>query len=317
MVGYLERYVKSARMSDLKESICWEALSMNPYVDMFDIAANPQYPWSLSAFCANPNATIDDLIHAKSGGIEQFDGKRVDSCMFQMNLVPMDYVLKHVDTFDWNWALLSCNPSLRLWHVVRNMDKPWDWWMLCANAAVSFEDVMEHAEHLPWRMRGLSWNPTVNFERHILPHLDAVDWSWSGISRNPSVRLQHVLDHPELPWDWSSLTCGNPNIGVQDILQNPHLPWHLSDLGRNVNVTYSDVVNNTPCISWNWKELSINSRIFQVRVADQDYQNAARDHVAAVKIQRLWKRSISDPAFHLCKRRLHCEFNQLLNSVSP
>jgi hypothetical protein len=129
------------------------------------------------------------------------------------------------------------------------------------------------------------------------------------ISYNSNITLQNILDHKELPWDYSRISS-NLNITLQNILDHPELPWNFSQLSSNPNITFQNVVDH-PEINWNYNILSSNFNIF--RVSDLEYFIYIKKHIAINRIKRQWLQTIYNPIYKICKKRLLKEFYKLEN----
>jgi hypothetical protein len=56
--------------------------------------------------------------------------------------------------------------------------------------------------------------------------------------------MEDVHAHPELPWDWFTLSQ-NPNVTIQDVLAHPDKPWALIGLCRNPRITLQELQRHT------------------------------------------------------------------------
>ncbi len=130
------------------------------------------------------------------------------------------------------WNLLSQNPTVSIYDVIDNLEKPWDWDELSRNRGISFRDIN---------------------------HYKTFSWNWRYVSRNENVTMKDVLDNPSYAWDFSALS-GNPGIKFQDILDHPEFDWSWDDVSENINITTQNVLNH-PDFKWNMDLLSTNPAI--------------------------------------------------------
>ena len=79
------------------------------------------------------------------------------------------------------------------------------------------------------------------------------------ICDNANITFEHVINHPDIPWDWNSLSQ-NPSITYNTIISNPYKYWTWYYVSRNPSITFDDVLTY-PDKSWNWSYLSLNPNI--------------------------------------------------------
>jgi hypothetical protein len=110
---------------------------------------------------------------------------------------------------------------------------------------------------------------------------------------------------PDKPWDYMGLSF-NPSITYRDVLSDPDKPWDYMGLSLNPNITYRDVLSD-PDKPWDYYSLSC--RLIIPTLPDQE--EFATRWIAACRIQRHWKRAISDPQMSMCQKRLLREYVSL------
>ena len=71
---------------------------------------------------------------------------------------------------------------------------------------------------------------------------------YSCISKNPNVTIETVLENPDKPWNFYTITL-NPNITWNIVSSNPDKNWNYSYLSENPNITW-DIVRDNPDIPW-------------------------------------------------------------------
>ena len=150
---------------------------------------------------------------------------------------------------------------------------------------------------------GLSRNPSVTMD-HVLAHPDK-PWNWKFLSGNPRVTMDHVLAHPDKPWNWNFLS-GNPSVTMDHVLAHPDKPWEWYYLSENPSVTMDHVLAHLD-MPWNWSGLVQNESIFEI-----DLDRRLWEHISASKIQSCWRTSVSNPNFTLCRKRLLSEYLGLI-----
>jgi hypothetical protein len=95
--------------------------------------------------------------------------------------------------------------------------------------------------------------------------------------------------------DWSKISF---IADISVIRTHLHLPWDYRYVSTNASVKTSDLSNKT--IPWNYNLVRL-----------EDDATLARRWIAASRIQRHWKRCVSDPEHPICVRRLMYEFYSL------
>jgi len=61
------------------------------------------------------------------------------------------------------------------------------------------------------------------------------EWLVSFFNHWSKIKMQDVLEHPELPWNYAVLS-ENPAITMQDVEENPDKPWNFENLSKNPNL---------------------------------------------------------------------------------
>ena len=148
--------------------------------------------------------------------------------------------------------------------------------------------------------------------KHVLNKIENsnIPWDWYGLSMNPIITWEIVRAHPDKHWDWYWLSQ-NPNITWDIVRANPDKPWSWYGLTKNPNITW-DIVRANLEKPWSWFWLSQNSSfLLSGTEQKQIIVMCCREHQAAKRIQKAWRRAISDPCFRLCKIRLKREFHDL------
>ena len=132
-----------------------------------------------------------------------------------------------------------------------------------------------------------------NFFKFIEDNPDK-PWNWNGISYNPNITMEIIKANPDKPWDWIGISY-NPNITMEFVEDNPDKPWDWSGISYNPNITMEFIKAN-PDKPWNWNGISQNSF--------EKERELIKEHMAATKIQRSFKKYRYDPKYPFCKRVL-------------
>lgn len=225
-----------------------------------------------------------------------------------------------VDRFQkwpWNWKKLStCRPTIDT--VLKYLDKQWDWDILTIEPGITFTDMVNYP-NLPWRIENLffqeiSDESDLEFLRMYRDRYDEVAW----IDHSKRVKWSLVKKSLDLPWRFDII---QPEITTLEDLGflGPHMDWvHLS---KTVDVNLILAAKSLP---WLWGVVSTNPTLTLHHVmahplvpwrytavpAERLDAVLARKWMAAFKIQTLWRRSISDPLFAVCRKRLLEEWGE-------
>jgi hypothetical protein len=110
------------------------------------------------------------------------------------------------------------------------------------------------------------------------------------------------------PWNHIALSY-RYDIPVEDIKKHTEIDWDEIVYYR-YDLSLEEVEKNKN-IKWNWVTISANPCCI---CNESDEQMLSRRYMAAYKIQQYWRKVISNPNHHLCKKRLlYWEFQELEN----
>lgn len=219
----------------------------------------------------------------------------------------------------WDWDQLShLNPPLQF--VLAHLSRPWDWQGVSLSANITFSDMVRRKD-LPWMIEEVLFNEISHDEdieylrtfsdrydfQAWVDHSRRVKWDlvkkstdlpWVYFSIEPNIETSEDLDfirnNDPAVWNWGYLSMNTP---IHLIVQNQDLPWNWLIVSTNPTVTYKDVVDN-PSIQWDYSMVP----------AEKFNDGLARQWIAASHIKRMFKRSISDPSYKMCRDRLSNEF---------
>lgn len=82
-----------------------------------------------------------------------------------------------------------------------DMDQKWTW--LSERMILTEEYLEQLRTDLPWNWKSVSKNKHLS-PNFVLKYKKTIPWNWSSLSQNPAFDWKFILDHPELPWDWST-----------------------------------------------------------------------------------------------------------------
>lgn len=90
------------------------------------------------------------------------------------------------------------------------------------------------------------------------------------LSSNPNITIEFIKQNLNKNWGWISLSR-NPAIKLQDIIDNPNLPWNYNTMSSNPNITLNFVYRNIDK-NWNWEELSRNKLEYDTKIKENIIQ---------------------------------------------
>lgn len=222
----------------------------------------------------------------------------------------------------WNWDQLSYkNPGIDF--VLKHLSKPWNWPVLSLSHGITFTEMVQ-TKHLPWVIEDVLFTEIDQIE-HIeylrcfrdrydfnswVDHSSRVRWNlvkgspdlpWVYFSVKPEMDtqedIQFIMDNDPAVWNWGYLSSNTP---INLILQNRDLPWNWCIVSSSENVTWHIVTDN-PDVPWDYT-------LVPPEVFDDIF---ARRWIAASHIKRMFRKSISDPSYKMCRNRLNREFADL------
>jgi hypothetical protein len=186
--------------------------------------------------------------------ILQYPDKNWDwTCLSETNIaVSSSFISKHMD-LPWDLdGLVSTFPWEEILPIVlKYPEKEWHWaWI--SGWPLSNETILLLENKLNFTI--LSLHADLNF---IVSH-PHYQWSWSNISDRIDVQLpKYVLDYPDLPWDYASLSK-SPFLGTVIIEANIDKPWNWDTLSLNVSINWNFIKKHLDK-PWNWEKLSMSS----------------------------------------------------------
>lgn len=148
-------------------------------------------------------------------------------------------------------------------------EKPWNWYGLTANPAITLEFIQANPE-LPWKRDFFVTNPNV---------------TWDYIRDNGLLNSIHLSRNPNITWDNIQESLGFPGIIHKPmVVYTPPIDqpicWDWAQLLANSNITWETIRGN-PIFDyplyhdhhrdWNWAKLSANSSItWEIYKANSD-----------------------------------------------
>ena len=286
----------------------WQYVSLNKNIKCIDIENNPDLPWNWTSISSNPNIT-------------------------------WNFYKENMDK-PWDLEILCNNPNIE-WDLefIRSNTEHVYWYSLCKNKHISCDFIKYTCSKK--QLYNISSNPNITIE-YILNNLD-LQWEWRTISRHANITFQIIKEHLDLPWNWEFISY-NPNITLDIIRDNIDMPWNWwslcytdkltwefirdnrekynfnwtslkkkasQNISYNQNITLK-IVEENPDFTWDEHGLRNNRNILAELLESVDLKmNLIREWRAAKTIQKYWFRSITNPEYCLCIKRLCREFDEI------
>jgi hypothetical protein len=152
----------------------------------------------------------------------------------------------------WDWALLSKNPSLP-WSekLIEKYEEEWDWDLLSTNTGFPWTAEFIEKYQDKWDWEALSDNPSLPWSIDLINRYQE-EWNWDNLSWNKGLPWSEELIEKYLKrWNWMEF----------GLSANENLPWN-----KNFIEKYLD--------KWHWTDLCANAGIPWT----QEWLNAYQDY---------------------------------------
>lgn len=151
---------------------------------------------------------------------------------------------------------LYANPLLTIGAVLQDIERHpdkrhlWASPYATAKTGVRLESYEQHFPATPIASRPCSYeNLTLEF---VLRHPE-LPWDWESLSHHENIPVDQILAHPELPWVYSEIgVSAHPGLRLEHMNYNPALPWDRSVAFRKAlspRATY-DQIMAAPDLPW-------------------------------------------------------------------
>jgi hypothetical protein len=255
----------------------WYQISKHKNITGDDIINNSSrnFRWNRRGVCENPNITPEMLTIWLQGQCHPDRcrvRRRCSSCpenwtFFSNNPnITISYILKNKTNTYWDWFKLSghpnidvdsifenadlpwlfrgvsANPTLKMRHVMQNLDKDWDWSILSRNIEIDYSPIyFNEPSSIKWNYKELSANKSIHLD--IVKEQIDKKWDWHKLSKNPAITLAMIEENIELPWKWWSMSK-NSNLTWEFVKKYIHKAWDAFELTKHNNFTLDIIYNN-------------------------------------------------------------------------
>lgn len=114
---------------------------------------------------------------------------------------------------NWQWDLISRNPTLTFNIVLSNPDKPWNMKYVSSHNNISWNDIHKNL-HINWDWTEISKNPNITLD--IIKNNPTMPWDYWGVSQNPNLTLDFIKQNIDKQWSWNYV-LNNPSIDKSTI----------------------------------------------------------------------------------------------------
>jgi len=182
------------------------------------------------------------------------------------------------NNWDWDWSLLSLNPSITVDDIISNSDYPWDWYQASDKFRNRADYVFENMHHnwcwssvlygnITWEIIDnypelklntlgiLRWILVRGYEERILELITShgANDGWYFLSQNPHLTEEFVRSNYDKPWYWE-LVCKTVDIPIYDLVMLPDID--MTALSNHPKLTWELITTRD---DWNWRILSRNT----------------------------------------------------------
>jgi hypothetical protein len=279
----------------------YSSLSTHPSVNLSVLKTLRDKPWNWSLLSINQNWSWD--------WVREFPEE------------PWNWrVISESAHFNWNWVREFPDKPWR-WNILSEKiegvstlkefpDKTWNWYSVTLGPNTSVIDMLDNP-NFPWTISELLFTEVdediIKFLRFYRSHYDFDAWcdhtthtNWNLIRENLDlpwvfrcVRFKEIQTDfdgkyftERYNWDWDHMS---EMLDFENVISK-HLyekPWNFNSLSKNRSVTYRHIREYQE-VPWNYNLIKLDEE--------------KRDWIAANKIKRQLKKSVTDPSYALCKR---------------
>ena len=149
-------------------------------------------------------------------------------------VAPLDYIEHHPEQ-TWDFSEISSRQDLTIDFIRLYKDKL-NWAEL---SKVTDIDIILNNTDLPWLFESVSQNKTVT-QNHLLENPD-LHWEYSYLAKH--IDLEFIKQNPQCKWGVYGLSK-NPTLTIDYILQNRARGWDWEAVIRNPNISLHDIIDN-------------------------------------------------------------------------
>lgn len=175
----------------------WDVLSRHKLLTMGIVERLPDKSWNWKDISSHPNITMDNI-----------EGN---------------------PQFPWNWEYISLNPNITIEFVSKHPNEQWDLENLAKNKNIDIKKFLQKFGFslTPMIMHNLSTNHSLTID--IVNKFRLCEWNWKGISSNPNISMKMIEDNLDKPWSAVGLSQ-NPNLTYDFIIKHPEIQFEWASV---------------------------------------------------------------------------------------
>lgn len=221
----------------------------NKQINWNVVTANADQPWDYKLFSTYNNVNTDLI---KLYPDDRWDYDKLSECaIITSDLLSTNVSIGNISPahIPWNYSLLSQNTSLT-WDIILNYpNKPWDYFKLLANPAMSnnLNIILEKIKHYDYAYSNYPHNSNQNVSD---------DWMLC----NPTITMNTIRGDPDKIYRFNKLANTDNKIlkyiKWEFIEENIQLNWDFNILSRKENINW-DIIDRYPDKNWDYEYLSV------------------------------------------------------------
>lgn len=308
----------------------WNYMTRHPNITIEDIQAHPELPWDYTYIMCNPNFEYHHL------DIDLFKPYLNENLFYYLSYhATYEQIMQHPNE-NWLPVVLSSKniqkedvakllPYFQEKYKGYPSGKPYFLFTpACCNPNLTFDDLIElYGEELPLT----NAHSVSSFTYHHFRKYPITTWE-KLIFFHPILPLEFIKAHPNEPWIWSAILQNNNTLTYDRFNEFPKkifpdmtIPaneWHMRHmLFDNKHISHFD----KKCILEDLLKSPIPQKIYNFShrhliesplFLEPTFQEI-KEYFAKKKIIRFTVESLTNPAYHQCRKRLKKELQQLSN----
>jgi len=205
--------------------------------------------------------------------------------------ITLDFIDRHPE-IKWNYKGLSNNPNLTIDYVDAHPELPWCWINISYNDGISIKTVVENGDK---------------------------PWDWDMISGRRYLTKEMIEEYIKMPWNWVFIVY-NKDIPIEFIQKNISKAEETEEYKQGIKIrdkipelvniepqyTMEDIETN-PTINWHVSEIRRNKFTRDRKVLELIH---FRRHMAAFKIQQIYRQARYNPAYAYCRKLVNVFYDE-------
>jgi len=205
--------------------------------------------------------------------------------------ITLDFIDQHPE-IQLNYKGLSNNPNLTIEYIIAHPELPWCWINISYNDGISIKTIAENADK---------------------------PWDWDMISGRRYLTKQMIEEYIGMPWNWVFIAY-NKDIPISFIQKNISKTEEHEELKNAIKIrdkipelinielhyTMEDIETN-PTVEWHVSEIRRNKFMRDRKVLEL---KQFRQHLAAFKIQQIYRQARYNPAYAYCRKLVNVFYDE-------